>query len=337
MNLDCFGSNYIGIRGDCITDAPSSGLFINDLAGVSLKLAAKLADEETLKGSELLRRIEGQAIRDVWSEVKSKLAQHYELSKSIEQMQTGRYIYDQPTIYLPFQAGDVGVVVDKTDCDDYTAIRINSVTIRANSTQTNKTLTITDGCTVKTYSFNIAACQPVKINTNFTAQTGRVIVTVDATDLELENNSTFVDCGCRNGCSCSRGGCLSVRGWDGIKEVGQSYGFILNASCVCDDSLFACALQDDMAGLVQLKMGVLLMQDLLTTKRANFMVKNSTDDAKSMLMLWIGGIDNASGVQFKGEYWGKLAEVVRSIRHTFQGIRSKCVSCGQIKIQSSIP
>lgn len=337
MNIDCFGSNYIGIRGDCSTDAPSSGLYINDLAGVSLKLAAKLADEETAKGSELLRRIEGQAIRDVWSEVKSHLAKYYELSKSIEQIQTGRYIYDQPTSYLQAQAAQLGVVVDKTDCDDYTAIRINSVSIRANSTVTGKVLTITDGCTVKTYTFNIAACQPVKINTNFTAQTGRVTITVDASDLELENNSTFNDCGCRNGCGCSSGGCLSVRGWDGTKEVGQSHGFILNASCVCDDSLFACALQDDMATLVQMKMGILLMQDLLTTKRANFMVKNSMDDAKNMLMLWIGGIDNASGAQFKGEYWMKLSEVVRSIRHTFEGIRSKCVNCGQIKIQSSIP
>lgn len=337
MDLSCFGSNYIGIRGGCDNTTPSSGLYINDVAGISLKLASHLADEETIKGETLLRRIEQTAIRDVWSEVRAKLAKYYELGKVVEQIQSGRYVYDQTVSYLPVQAGSVGVVVDKTDCDDYTAIRINSVQIRANSTVMGKTLTITDGCTTKDYTFDIAACQPTKIFTNYTANTGRVIITIDGTDVQLEDSSSFNNCGCRGGCGCDSCECINVRGWDGTQEVGQSYGFIVNASCVCDDSSFLCALQDEIASLVQLKMAVLLMQDLLTTKRCNFMVKNSDDDAKQMLILWIGGIDNTTGVQFKGEYWGKLSEVVMSVRSSFENIRSKCVSCGQLKVIESIP
>jgi hypothetical protein len=61
--IDCFPTkNYIGIRGDCDGETPESGLYINDLAGITLKLAASSATEEDVRGIDMLRRLETLAI-----------------------------------------------------------------------------------------------------------------------------------------------------------------------------------------------------------------------------------------------------------------------------------
>ena len=51
--MPCF-TDFILVRGACGTATPSSGLYINDLPGISLRRGANVADEEQVTGVQLL-------------------------------------------------------------------------------------------------------------------------------------------------------------------------------------------------------------------------------------------------------------------------------------------
>lgn len=343
LDLTCFGDNYIGIRGECDATTPDSGIYVNDLPGVTLELASSLATAENVKGVTLLRQYEHEAIRKVWRDIKTKLSNQITIDNIIDQRQVGVHENEIDQIkYLATVAADVGIKIQKTDCDPYTAIRVNYIDIRANTTLSGKTLTITDGltpgCDTKTFTFDITPCKKVRIYTAFTAFSGNVFVTVDGSDIDLEDMSIYSNgCACRNSCSCSTYGCFTVDGWNGTSEVTQSYGMTANVSCVCSGSEFLCAVKDEIAEAVQMRMGILIAQDLLTSKRCNFMVKNSAEDAKNMLIMWLGGTDVSMGVEIKSEYWRLIGQTASAIKNSFKVQNSKCISCGRIKAVETLP
>lgn len=340
LNLDCFGTNYIGIRNDCDNTTPTSCLYINDLPGISLKKAALLTDSDTPTGVGLIRQFEQQAIRQVWIDLQNKLTEKVQFNKVVDQRQIGCFDNDDDETYLPVVAAQVGMKVQKVDCDPYTSIKINFVEIKADSTVLGKTLTITDGCTVQTYTFDIQACQSVKIYTNYTAQSKDVFITVDASDLELADLNTRSGSGNCNSCSplgCSCETCMTSSGWDGTNEVSQGYGIIANVSCVCTGTEFLCSIQNEIAMAVQMRIGILLMQELLVSTRCNFFVQNTKEAAASLLALWMGGDNNDMGVTVKSEYWRILNQIAMGLRSNLQTINSSCVKCGTIRAIEALP
>lgn len=60
---DCFGENYIGIRGYC-NDQSTSGYFINDEVNITQTAIAKLASSDDVKSSNILNRLIRNAVRD---------------------------------------------------------------------------------------------------------------------------------------------------------------------------------------------------------------------------------------------------------------------------------
>jgi hypothetical protein len=341
LELNCFGTNYIGIRGDCDETEPTSGLYINDLPGISLKLASHLADEE-VTGVTLIRRFEQQAIRMVWNNVKTKLSKNIILSKVVSQLVTDRFEPDSDEVdWLAPVAANVGIEVEKNDYDPYTSLRVNYVDIRANTTATGEVLTITDGPVVKTYNFDIQAGKPVRIFTNYEACTDEVRITVNGTNLALENLLTNRgrNCGsCGDRCSsCACNECISVNGWDGAKEVTQAYGIIANVSCVCTQSPILCSLQQEIAEAVQMKLGVLLMMERLASSRVNYLVQNGKEEAKTMLMSWQGGIDLEAGIETKSEYWRLISQIAESIKNSLLHQTSACIACGKVRAVETLP
>lgn len=339
-NLSCIPNNYIGLRGSCLEE-PASGLYINDLPGISFRLLANLATEETQRAIKLVEDLQRQAIIQVWNDIRQNLSDRIAINKVLSQRQYGRHRFDITPEYLAPVAADVGLVIEADDCDDLTAIRIDYIDIRTNSTVADKVLTITDGCTTKTYTFNAVSCQPVRIRTNFVAATGRVFVTVDASDLELEDNSINQTCGCDRYCykscdTCTVSGCgIEVDGWDGTKESGQAFGMVAKISCICSSSEMICQAQDDIALAVQMKMGVLIAQELATSKRCNFMVKNGKDDATDILLMILGG--EKDGVVYPGEYMTILEQTVKGIERVLTNKLSDCITCGGTRAVETIP
>lgn len=338
INLNCIGTNYIGIRGDCDSSEPTSGLYINDLPGMSLKLASSLADEQQVTGVQLIRDFEKQAVRMVWNDIQAKLAKTIILKRVTDQFVTGYYDYDTPD-YLAPVAAEVGLQLKKLDYDPYTGIRINYVEVRANTTASGQTLKIIEGANTTSYTFDIQAGIPVRVYTNYASAGGEIRIVVDATALELEdvNVGGGNNTSCINDHCCRFGECADVWGWDGTKETSQSYGIIANISCECSQEQILCAYSDMIAPAVQMKLAILIMLERLASSRVNYLVQNNDESAREMLLAWNGGVNLHSGIETPSAYWRLVGQIAASIKASITNQNSACVSCGKIRAIESLP
>lgn len=338
INLDCIGTNYIGIRGDCDHTTPSSGLYINDLPGMSLILFSNLADEQQVTGVTLIRQFEQQALRMVWNDVQAKLAKNIILNRVTDMFNTSYFDYDTPE-YLPFIAAEVGQQFQKLDYDPYTNIRINYVDVRANTTIAGKTLKIIEGANVTTFTFDLEAGIPTRIYANYAAQSGDVRVVVDASDIELEDMSVGGrnSHACVDSCRCRYGNCAEVWGWDGTQETSEGYGMRINVSCECSQEAMICAYSDMLAPAVQMKLAILIMLERLASSRVNYLVQNHDDSAREMLLAWQGGVNMDTGIETPSAYWRLIGQISASIKASITRQNSECVSCGKVRAIESLP
>lgn len=337
MDLTCFGDNYIGIRYECNASTPTSGLYIDDLPGISLKVASMAADDETVTGVNLIRQLEQQAIREVWNDLQAKLTKYIQLNTIIDQRQIGLHRDDITIQYLPVQAANVGLQVEKSDCDPYTSIQVNYIDIRSNSTVAGKVLSIDDCGTVTNYTFDAVAGCVARIYTNYKAISGKLLITVDASDLELENLPLWNGCACVAKCGCQQYGCFNVDGWDGTKEVSTANGMTANISCICSPEPFLCSIQNQIAMGVQLRLGMLLMHEILTSSRCNFFIRNTKEQARELLLQWEGGINMSDGIEVKSRYWRLIGQTAEQIKGSIQNNGSACISCSGMTATETIP
>ena len=80
--MNCL-TNYIGLRG-CSTTTPASGLYVNDLPGISLKAIVSLTNEEEKTYLELWDMIERRAQSRFSLDVREHMQKSYKI-KSLTQ------------------------------------------------------------------------------------------------------------------------------------------------------------------------------------------------------------------------------------------------------------
>lgn len=68
-------NDYIGVRG-CSGDTPESGLYINDIPGITTKLAANVVDSELISGQALLTNIVNRSYSSVVDDVVSGISMY---------------------------------------------------------------------------------------------------------------------------------------------------------------------------------------------------------------------------------------------------------------------
>lgn len=82
MALDCI-SGYVGIRG-CGATAPTSGLYLNDLPGISFKKIVSLTDHDATTYAELMTVLESRAAVRLAADVRTAFARRYTLKTSAD-------------------------------------------------------------------------------------------------------------------------------------------------------------------------------------------------------------------------------------------------------------
>lgn len=68
-------NNYIGVRG-CSDEEPESGLYINDIPGITTRLAANIVDSEIISGEQLLKNIVNRAYLSVIDDIVTGIAKY---------------------------------------------------------------------------------------------------------------------------------------------------------------------------------------------------------------------------------------------------------------------
>ena len=294
--MACF-DDYINVRATCsATTTPSTGLYIDDLPGLTISKAAHVT-EDFAKGTDLLDQCVTQGIIRVRNKLVSKLMGTVLFNQTLSTGTYGKFrdYLDDSTKYLAATAASRGLRFELDECCRLTEIQVKRVRILLNTTVTNETLTITDGVENNTYTFSATAMVPVYVETNFKANSDLVFITLDNTSISVNDSSLNYtgSCGfCDNDCigheSCSCNSGLNAWGWDGTNKTGHTYGLSAVVHTVCSQDRFFCEINqfEPVAQAVWYQSGAIFLDHLLRTSRVNVYTNYRREEAQEWKEEW---------------------------------------------------
>lgn len=319
---NCF-DNIIGIRGEC-TDKIYD-LYINELHGVTLDVAASVVEEDR-SGVKLLQGIRDRAIKETLRNLKGKLGQYLNLHSDLLNKIYGTFNDE----YLPVTCENVVAKIKRgKSCDPYQKVRIDFISVFPDR-DVKKTLYIKDGDCITEMCVDLYKCKENIIHINHTLQSNEVEVYFKGCNVQFKEIKR---------CSCNNSGRSSCDCSFCFIDIEEGERFKIGASCFCDPSLIFCFLRNDeslqMAMLY--KMGILLMYEVLTSGRDNPCIRNSKETAYLNLARWNGDKNPLTGESGEALYWKELAAVVKSAKHSLGKIKSKCITCNGVKKIIQLP
>jgi hypothetical protein len=259
--------NYIGLRGLCNSTAPESGLYINDLPGISLKVLDKISNEEQVTFFETWKTIQRRTLQRLNTAVVNAMQKKYRLNKLVEYNQLPA-TYDATNNQTAAAAEYRGLTIDITGWDERVSalMVIHVQTLRLY-------LKAAGDVTIKFYSLNGTAATEVKSITisgvigwnsipvnEYFYDVAKLFIGYDATavssvELKLDEtlNADYCCDGCWDGWDCCGSqikGAKSDKPFSTLTQGNNTFGLtgVVSIQCryenlVCNNkSLFATAL-----------------------------------------------------------------------------------------------
>jgi hypothetical protein len=331
-DLDCFEAPFLTIIGDC-SNTSTSGLPLNMLHGVTLKSAAQVANEEFRTGVNMLRQFEAEAINRVVLDVLAVLGRKYQFNKVLHTDVLG----DFKTRDYRAVTGTVGFEVEVSDFRPYGArIQLQWVKFSVQEDVTGAVIYYEVDGVVSSKTVDLFALKQNTVQFNVEAE--RLIrvywdpaaVQVGVSYINPESVITST-CDCRYTCA----GCFVSRTID-VQHTGgaitsvspslQPMGMQAGINCVVRPDDLLCRYMAEIAQLVRLRVGMMMMWELLTSQRANPLVRNGRESAERLLARWEGTPDPVTGFDQKSEYYYLLNQLVNMMevdlgqlrRHEFE-------------------
>jgi hypothetical protein len=288
--------NFIGIRN--VDKTSISGLWLNDLPGVTLKNAANLANEEDVKGEDLMNKARMLAYLEVNDDFLAVLNKDVEFGGSTIASCMGR----PGTTEYPF-TGTSTLLLQPECVDDLSDIYFAAIHIIAAA----------DGCIDITIDGEDAFQVKLRRGRN-TIEVNRwfghrdIAITATGTGLSLYHWE-WLSCNCA---SCNATG-------DRIMGV-ELYE-------KCSKDLLCRRYADDLKFAYLYKAGINLMHELLTTDRYNEYVRGGAVVAERNLMIWAGGTDIKTGMSVSGQYGEKIKAAAVVAANDLKHTHSRCINC----------
>lgn len=319
--MDCY-KDFIGIRSQRADQSPNplpckSNLFIEDLAGFSLKRVADFADYES--AYDLIKRKAEWACKVVTDDVLNNIG--YLQTNNLINMRVASPFLD---IYNDYFIGERGFKVKKYFWERQTlsTFRITKIYIKCNDTIENKVIKLIDGDKVTEFIVDLVAGETITIyptdeinNTDYIVVNNDFSIVMDNFDVQTCQSRTAIqDCGCSS----------SVWKQDNQKNYyiqGEEFGITCDFTYFCDLNAVSCLLLQQLRYAVLYKTGILVLNECLATDRLNFFSINSQEWA-------LKEIENLSNLYNE--------EVRRSMRNIVNVIRSVDVNCWECKTNSMV-
>lgn len=308
----CF-ENFIGIRGDCNEKrAPISGYYINDLEGITLQTAAKIANEEQITGIQLLKDKIEFAIKAVKDELTAKIESMglFRFNAELFDEQVGVFGDD----YLPAVSFQRGLLIKSLQNERFGALIIKSVNIHTQYDE-SVLLTLTDGALIKTFDIQTIGGKSVNFPLNYRVENNKVSLTMS--DVAVNNSDlTGANCnGCRGGRRASAyNDWFIAQGIDNGVYSSSTFGLSVNIGVSCDDWALLCGLSHRIGSAVLYRAGIAVLQERIFTDRKNF-VTISKEDSVLLLNAWTQ------------EYEKKTEALSAQLPMMLKNYQSACFSC----------
>lgn len=111
-------TDYIGLRG-CGSSAPASGLYINDLPGISLKQMVSLTNEEEKTYLDIWAMIQQRAQSRFSLDVREAMGKHYRLNSLMQGINLGNQVAEFNTAIAPPTRSQWGFTIELIESATY--------------------------------------------------------------------------------------------------------------------------------------------------------------------------------------------------------------------------
>ena len=304
--MDCL-NNYIGIKG-CTDPAPESGLYINDLEGISLESVDKVADDEQKTYLGVWADVQKRGLKKFSTKLINYFRTKYRIKKLLDRYRFGRSI--DTAVIEPATADQIRGIVIKlnpqqtdTQISPFITLNLSNITFISqdardvvfqvfNSDNGKKlweeTITVVaNDITPVLASFTVPALE-------FPRELSLVYDSSVATPKTSLADADGGGCGCDGGwgCGCSIAGCCSaeIRGfkYNTLTQVSEyddenTFGLMGFVSLQCSYDGLVCASRDQFAVALWYFLGAEMLRERIHSSRLNKFTTVNKGDAQELL------------------------------------------------------
>jgi len=287
MLSDCL-QNFIGLRGYCSDITPESGLYINDLPSVSLKMLNGLADGEQKNYSELFNQLYTRTLNQLESDILNKSQKFFKTNILIDNSLTGYYA--DPLEVSASSTDFKGVTIETNQrTSKYLSIYVNSVQLYLPAIVSDNIYiyNLMNGELLDTIPFDgLVGNNIIQINKKYITyvQDTKVFICYNSNDV---GNSVKSDCIGSGSIATTRGAKISTASSvieSNLTYDGDGYGLIANYNIRCDITEFICSSKDVLKFAIWWKLGASIMFERMTSDRMNKYTLNKS--AVEIKELW---------------------------------------------------
>lgn len=275
--MNCL-ENHIGIR-NCNSPEPTSGLYVNQLPGITLESIQKVSDSENINFMGAWKEVKVRSWSRLENDLRIALKKRYKL-KSVNANAKISSVIDEATIISAAEYYR-GVVIDLGSEVSFLSIGINSFSLKLPNTVSSLNIKVfdQDGNMLESITReNAPAGKNIfPIGRNFL--TSILFIGVDATMVPLYSSSVSSDthascCKCVqticDNCQPAIYGTESpIAGFNIGTEGSNLFGFEVDYSVVCDYSSIICRNKPEFTYPWLYLLGAELMQERLFSTRLN--------------------------------------------------------------------
>lgn len=321
--MDCLSEitsgerTIIGVRDYISCPNPESGLFINELPGMSLKAAAAITPEGVKSGAELFQNSIKLAAKMVFDEFALELSPYFDFANIIET----RDLKIFSAISNPVSATERGIVIKRWR-SEAARLFVENLYIKVNQAGT-VTIKIIDGDETTTESVDLVQ----GINTvrlDYRAEEESIKIVFDQSAFETFDLSFASGSGCSS-CGSGSGKNIYVTGWDGTKEISRTYGVGVKVHMRCYEENVLCSLLPKMYFLLWYKAGIVILREHIATDRLNHIAVFGKEKAKALLE------------EYEIMYQEKYKTLVTSSYNYLRTTKGDCVKCNNIRYAQVTP
>lgn len=309
----------IGVRDFKDCSNPEARLYINDLPGMSLKLAAQITPEQFQSGAEFLRSCNIMAVRQVFDEFAQELQPYFNFANIIET----RDLKIFSTTLNAVSATERGIIVKRWR-SEAARLYVENVYIKVAQAGT-ATIKIIDGAVETTTEVNLVEGLN-EIRLDYKASEEQIRIVFDQAAFETYDgawNKSSGGCSSCGGSSSGKG--IFVSGWDGTGETSNTYGVGVKVHAQCYEEEILCSLLSKMYFLIWYKSGILVLREHIATNRINHMATFGTDRAKELKE------------EYENEYQSKYNILVKSAYQHLRSTKGECVKCSGLRYAQATP
>ena len=347
MSLSCL-TNYVGLKTCADAEAPSSGLYVNDLPGVSLRMVDSIANDDQQNYAGVWEVVQRRARQRFMTDVRGILSRRYMIKSLTGSMGLGRIIDAASTTAAAAQLR--GLVLEMREqaddvvCSNLLQFYINSVSFYATAAA-DVVITVWDLDTGNQITTKTIAAASVTANawnsTNLLVNTSsqRIFIAVNCAAFdtvlfdttELDTAAWVYNCYLRVHGATAANGLTSYTDAQ-ITQGTNGHGVSADVSAVCDFTAFVCRNMDMFKTAWWYLLGIELMSERLYSDSLNEFTLFDRSKAKELkaiyTAMYMGGtVDDIT-------YYGELRTVLEGITLNTKDL---CIDCdGQVSYMQGV-